>query len=110
MADEYIRREDAFNGVSIEAERMKAYGTPVEFLAGMAHAALFVKSTKKVPAADVAPVVRCKDCIYWHRYLDDHSDGAGECDKLTERDKEEFASFDAETAFNDYCSCGKRKE
>lgn len=25
------------------------------------------RELKKVPAADVAPVVRCKDCKYWNR-------------------------------------------
>ena len=28
---------------------------------------VFVDHIKKIPAADVAQVVRCKDCIYWQK-------------------------------------------
>lgn len=46
MADEYIRRKDA--------AKLLGYTFGVDV----------VKKLHEVPAADVAPVVRCKDCMY----------------------------------------------
>jgi hypothetical protein len=63
--------------------------------------------TLSLPAADVAPVVRCKDCENWHRGEHNY----GECNKISERDNEGGASFDCDTEANDYCSDGwPRKE
>lgn len=50
------------------------------------------------PAADVAPVVRCKDCKYWQ----DNNDGYPH---------EECRWGHGETPYaNDFCSYGERKE
>lgn len=49
MADEYIRRDDALDAL---------------FAPGMCYAPMQLKIIKDLPAADVAPVVRCKDCEY----------------------------------------------
>lgn len=54
--DEYIKREDAVNTV------LDAYfNTPKVNLKGE----LFYREILKIPAADVEPVVRCKDCLFW---------------------------------------------
>jgi hypothetical protein len=53
------------------------------------------------PAADVAPVVRCKDCIHWLNEdgMDDHvclkiySDGAVSCYAWQERKPDDFCSY-----------------
>lgn len=55
------------------------------------------------PAADAAPVVRCKDCKYWHRALLKPEDGSpvdfGICD---------FMKDDVDTDEKDFCSLGER--
>lgn len=54
-----------------------------------------------MPAADVAPVVRCKDCLYWERdmgfchYHSRYYDGGASWDIFNE---------------DDFCSYGERKE
>ena len=51
-----------------------------------------------IPAADVAPVVRCKDCKYWQ----DNNDGYPH---------EECRWWHGETPYaNDFCSYGERRE
>ena len=57
------------------------------------------------PAADAAPVVRCKDCKYWHRALLKSEDGSpvdfGICD---------FMKDDVDTDEKDFCSLGERMD
>lgn len=56
---------------------------------------------KALPAADVAPVVRCKDCLFWERdigfchYHSRYYDGGASWDIFNE---------------DDFCSYGERKE
>ena len=56
-----------------------------------------------VLAADVAPVVRCMDCKYWHRALLKSEDGSpvdfGICD---------FMKDDIDTDEEDFCSRGEK--
>lgn len=54
---------------------------------------------EKCPAVDAVPVVRCKDCKYWH-------EGIGWCDQHSQFDEDEWNMFDAD----DFCSYGIRKE
>ena len=58
------------------------------------------------PAADVAQVVRCKDCCYWNRKYTT----VGECEKLADRDQEGGAQFDCDMDDTDFCSYGERKD
>jgi len=92
MADEYIKREDALEAFTFHT----AY---------TAHE--IEHSIKRIPAADVAPVVRCKDCASWNG---NPATGYGVCDRIADRDREGGASFDDETAFDDFCNYGARKE
>ena len=85
----YIKREDA-----IDAVLDVYYNTPdIDLSGGRLEAAIL-----NIPAADVAPVIHCKDCVYAHplkdskydylcRYWNGHS-----CNQ------------------NQFCSQGKRKE
>ena len=84
MADEYIRREDALGAL---------------FAPGMCYAPMQLKIIKDLPAADVAPVVRCKDCKYGD--YDSKPDGAMVC----LRTKDGF--WRKET---DFFSYGERKD
>ena len=83
MADEYIRRAEA---LEITTRTCGDY------------AAAFAE-IRKLPAADVAPVVRCKDCKYGD--YDSKPDGAMVC----LRTKDGF--WRKET---DFCSYGERKD
>lgn len=87
MADEYIRRSDAPRGVEL-------------FQCGWAELeAVQTDYIERLPAADVAPVVRCKDCKYGD--YDSKPDGAMVC----LRTKDGF--WRKET---DFCSYGERKD
>ena len=58
----------------------------------------YAEKINEIPAADVEPVVRCKDCKYWH----DNNDGYPH---------EECRWGHGETPYaNDFCSYGERKE
>ena len=70
------------------------------------HLADVQQSIRNAPAADVAQVVRCKDCCYWNRKYTT----VGECEKLADRDQEGGAQFDCDMDNDDFCSYGKRKE
>lgn len=59
-----------------------------------------------IPAADVAQVVRCKDCRWWNRKYTT----VGKCEKLADRDQEGGAQFDCDTDDDDFCSYGERKD
>ena len=85
MADEYIKREDV----------MKALFAPE-----MCYTPVQVKIVKELPAADVAPVVRCKDCKHYDMgvCLKIYSDGNTHPDAWQSRRPEDF------------CSYGERKE
>jgi len=78
MADEYIRREDALEAFTFQT----AY---------TAHE--IERTIKRLPAADTAPVVRCKDCRFYE----------AKQSKLC--DMHHTAMLE-----DDYCSYGARKE
>ena len=65
-----------------------------------------VSDIEAAPAADVARVVRCKDCCYWNRKYTT----VGECEKLADRDQEGGAQFDCDTEDDDFCSYGQRND
>lgn len=65
------------------------------------HTSKDVRRLLSIPAADVAPVVRCKDCLFWERdigfchYHSRYYDGGASWDIFNE---------------DDFCSYGERKE
>lgn len=79
MDDEYIRRKDAAK------------------LLGYIFGVDVVRRLHEVPAADVATVVRCKDCQYWKR-------NAG----LTDSPNGHCFEHDIDTNGRDFCSYGER--
>lgn len=82
MADEYIRREDAL----AKAERDSNFCLVVPF-----------DALERIPVADVAPVVRCKDCQSWKR-------NAG----LTDSPNGHCFEHDIDTNGQDFCSYRER--
>ena len=90
---EYIEREalrDELLNISIDISNL--YGCGI--LEGLDRA---TKRLNEQLAADVAPVVRCKDCEYYNR--DNMSPGTGWCECLERGEYE-----------NHFCSYGERKE
>ena len=88
MADEYILR-------SIAIAKLTALEVTDPFAT--------IADTKRVladmTAADVAPVVRCKDCQHWKR-------NAG----LTDSPNGHCFEHDIDTNGRDFCSYGERKD
>ena len=56
----------------------------------------------EIPAADVAPVVRCKDCVHW----DDDPDTYGADDGPKGKCMKSFETMRAD----DFCSYGERND
>ena len=81
MADEYIRRAEA---LEITTRTCGDY------------AAAFAE-IRKLPAADVAPVVRCKDCQNWKRNVG-----------LTDSPNGHCFEHNIDTNGRDFCSYGER--
>lgn len=82
MTDGYIRREDVLNLPQSIERNLR--GEIVE-------RSIDVKAIESLPSADVAPVVRCDDCVYYgsRRWCELHS-----------------SVFDD----NAFCSYGERRE
>lgn len=102
MAEEYIKREDAArkiaraNAHDICAEYGQHFSLDkVNFESEMENALKFLAD---IPSADVAPVVRCKDCKCWTEW----SNGTGSCSR--------FALDWIGTDADDFCSMGERKD
>ena len=89
--DEYIKKEYA-----IDAVLDVYYDTPDIDLSGEK----FEAAILKIPAADVAPVVRCKNCVHYDLgvCLKIYSDGNAHSEAWQPRRLEDF------------CSYGERKE
>lgn len=62
----------------------------------------FAEYLYELPAADVAPVVRCKNCVHW----DDDPDTYGADDGPKGKCMKSFETMCAD----DFCSYGERKE
>ena len=85
MGDEYIRRSDALKGVEL-------------FQCGWAEIeAVQTDYIERLPAVDVAPVVRCEDCQNWKRNVG-----------LTDSPNGHCFEHDIDTNGRDFCSYGER--
>lgn len=88
MPEEYISREAAVKDFE-ENNTRNPYWTPPR-----------VKTLLlRQPAADVAPVVRCRDCDAWKRNVGIVDSPNGHC-----------FEHDIDTNGQDFCSYGERKE
>ena len=92
MADEYIRREDALRAVQRQrgANRSPAQNEMLNRIK---------TDIIRAPAAEVAPVVRCKDCQNWKRNVG-----------LTDSPNGHCFEHDIDTNGRDFCSYGERKD
>ena len=93
---EYIEREAAIKKVIYESDPFGVHQC-FGWRARDIEAAL-----RAIPADDVAPVVRCKDCLYWER-------DTGFC-HYHSRYYDGGASWDIFFNEDDFCSYGERNE
>ncbi len=86
--DEYIKREDAFDAITELAGKATTRS---------AYEAIWksARVLKKIPAADVVPVVRCEDCIHYDFgvCLKIYSDGNAQKDSWQSRNPNDFCSY-----------------
>lgn len=97
---EYVTKEAAIEAFENgEADVIEDYGDGADFGFGLKN----IKSTiNAIPAADVAPVVRCKDCVHWDDDPDTYGADYGPKGKC-------MKSFETMPA-DDFCSHGERKD
>lgn len=90
---EYINRKAVFDAITDLAGKAPTRS---------AYEAIWkaARALKKIPAVDVVPVVRCKDCIHYDLgvCLKIYSDGNAQKDSWQSRNP------------NDFCSYGERKD
>jgi hypothetical protein len=92
MPDEYISREAALKYIKSEQ-----CGTCSDIgLCGNCAVLVAVKLLAKVPAADVAEVVRCRGCVAWKRNVGIVDSPNGHC-----------FEHDIDTNGQDFCSYGE---
>ena len=95
--DDYIKREDAVRRIAVliaaEAESDGYEDQPMENYIEYAS-----EDLADIPSADVAPVVRCKDCVYYQ----DNNDGYPHDGCRWRSDETPDAT--------DFCSFGEKKD
>ena len=91
---EYIEREDAINAISIVHGELIEIGEVVDIL-------------DEIPAADVQPVVRCKDCKHFH--LDYFGEVNG-VNIIVAHEICDLWASGCRTMQNAFCSNGVRKD
>ena len=92
MSDKYILRSGAIDAIKRNSGTL--YTREAEFLFRKV-----VSLLKNAPAADVAEVVRCKDCDAWKRNVGIVDSPNGHC-----------FEHDIDTNGQDFCSYGERRE
>ena len=91
--DEYIKREEALALVRPDAPEDEKTAVTI------ATAKKLVRSIlHRTPSADVAPVVRCKDCLFWES-------GENECESW-----EWCKMLNTDMPPNGFCYLGDRKD
>ena len=89
---DYIKRDDAVSKLRME---QSSHQTLRERMSVNEAVAVI----EEIPAADVAPVVFCKDCQNWKRNVGLTNSPNGHC-----------FEHDIDTNGRDFCSYGKRKD
>lgn len=99
---EYIKREALIKKLRIMPipKQAGSANTWLDNCAAGVNAA--IREVASFPAADVAPVVRCKDCVHW----DDDPDTYGADDGPKGKCMKSFETMCAD----DFCSHGERKD
>ena len=93
MVDEYIRKQDVVDEINTNADDLEQNGG-IPFAQGARAMAIVVE---QMPPADVAPVVRCKDCKFYTSMRPDIKTGI--CDLNVHH-----------MGDDGFCSCGERRE
>lgn len=100
MMPEYIER-DALRQAVLESQHDNSHPRGWAHIAHDCEHAHFVAMIARFPAADVAPVVRCKDCKHSCK------DGTG---RTCEGYWYELSEFAVSVEDDDFCSYGEQKD
>ena len=107
--DEYIRKNDVYNLKNAFSSLIKEESTKhdgIEWViynrASESVLNMIERGVQEIPAADVASVVRCKECEF-HTFL-------GKCKVHSQEPDQYGPGHDVTTAPDDFCSYGKRKQ
>ena len=93
---EYIDRDAIYKAFANACTDVLERASEIEYIAGFSYE-LVIEILDNIPAADVAPVVRCRDCKYSYEGIGGLTCSHGVC-------------IDCEAPPNFYCAEGKRKE
>ena len=100
---EYIKREDAINAVESLptwwADEGGYYGGMQQPRVALLEPEDVINAIKNIPSADVAEVVRCKDCK--NNYVTTHNHG--------KQDDPRCDFTDRHLSLDDFCSRGERR-
>lgn len=78
--DDYIKRSDAIKSRGTSCTRDCSDCDFARDGDSWCEGEVFVTSLLQIPAADVRPVVLCRECVHWERY--DNTAGCGYCHKV----------------------------
>ena len=97
---EYIDKSAVLAKIDEFAKQNIAHGFPVDVF----DIEMMKKMIKRIPSADVAPIVRCRDCKYFnHREY--------QCENMdVHYDLEGGAQYSIGFGADDFCSYGERRE
>ena len=93
---EYIDRDAVYTAFANACTDVLERASEIYYIAGFSYEHV-IEILDNIPAADVAPVVRCKDCEYSYDDISSLCCSHGVC-------------VDCEVPPNFYCAEGKRKE
>ena len=97
---EYIKRDDVLTKIDKLVKLNEKHGFPVDVF----DIEMMKKMIKKIPAMDVVPIIRCKDCKYFNNR--EH-----QCENMDVHcDLEGGAQYSIGFDVDDFCSYGERKE
>lgn len=97
---EYIKRENVLAEIDEFVKQNIAHGFPVDVF----DIEMMKKMIKRIPSADVAPIVRCRDCKYFN-----HRERMCQNDDV-HYDLEGGAQYSIGFGADDFCSYGERRE
>ena len=81
--------------IDVDALKEKAFSDPDTTMSG--EALVYVQDIDEAPTVDAVPVVRCRDCKHWDKFVGEEHRGFCFAWKVDSYDE-------------DFCSYGERKE
>lgn len=96
---EYVEREKVCKLIENMADGYKYLEVPTQYV---------LDKVKSIPAADVRPVVLCRDCGHWNKENQHQSKRSGDSVAMCAWFSRNYGTI--ETSEGDWCSYGYRRE